>query len=79
MLRVVLAFKTFTTFFSDLMRLLQSVRFPLDAGEEVEERHAGRDMQGGRKEGPGAGQLLVRVQADEKLEEHLSSREVSLD
>lgn len=29
---VVLALKTFTTFFLDLIRLLQSVRFTLDAG-----------------------------------------------
>lgn len=32
LLRVVLALKTFTTFFLDLIRLLQSVRFTLDAG-----------------------------------------------
>lgn len=58
LLKVVLAFKTFTTFFSDLMRLLQSVRFTLDVGEEVEERERRKDMQRRRKEGPGAGQLL---------------------
>lgn len=56
---MVLAFKTFTSFFSDLMRLLQSVRFTLDAGEEVQERAHRRDMQRRRKEGPGAGQLLM--------------------
>lgn len=54
LLRVVLALKTFTTFFLDLIRLLQSVRFTLDAGggstRETAQTRLAKENSGGTTE-----------------------------